>query len=331
MKHVFERSLSLVILASSTFIAANAQSVQTSIPLSGVPGQAAVNLVTNKIYVAVPSNSTTPDTVEVINGKTNSAEKTITLSGNNGYAVAVDSIRNRVYVGGCYPDSNGNTLCEVSTIDGSKDSLLNTILVTNTPGFGIQGVAVNLATGSVYVSNASDDVVDVINYKSTAVNTTISLGGQSPAGLTANPFNNTLYVALATNLVDVISTKTNAITTTTTVGQVNQGVAVNWNTGNVFVTNNVFSISTTGVLNASGAVVANVTVGNTPFGVDVDPVTNLAFVTNTEDGTLSIINGANNTVSSTLSASGTFVAVNPVTEKVYVSGAGAELIVVSEK
>ena len=139
------------------------------------------------------------------------------------------------------------------------------------------------------------------------------------------------FVALATNLVDVISTKTNAITTTTTVGQVNQGVAVNWNTGNVFVTNNVFSISTTGVLNASGAVVANVTVGNTPFGVDVDPVTNLAFVTNTEDGALSTINGANNTVSSTLSASGTFVAVNPVTEKVYVSGAGAELIVVSEK
>jgi DNA-binding beta-propeller fold protein YncE len=318
------------IITGCTVATAGAQSIQTSIQLAGIPEQVAVNYITDRIYVAVPSNTLAPDSLAVINGQTNEVVDTVTLPGNTGYAVAVDSVRNRVYVGGCYPNAGGTNVCEVTSINGTTNKVIGTVLITNTPGFGIEGVAVDQATGTTYISNASDNVVDVISCNSETISTTIPLGGLSPAQLAVNPLTSQLYVVVSTNLVDVINTRTNTITATTTVGQSNQGIAVNWATGHVFVTNDVFGISTTGVLNSTGTVLANVTVGNSPFGVDVDPLSNLAFVVNTEDYTLSVINGATNLTTTTLPVAGTFVAANPTTRKVYVSGQSNELIVIDE-
>jgi YVTN family beta-propeller protein len=146
-----------------------------------------------------------------------------------------------------------------------------------------------------------------------------------------NPYTGQLYVALQSNQVDVINTFTGAITASPTVGQTNQDIAVNYYTGDVFVTNNVFGISTVGVLSGSGAVLGNVTVGNTPFGVDVDFIKNLAYVTNTVDNTVSVVSGKTNTVVATLPVSGAYVAVNPLTCKVYVAGQTNVVTVISEK
>jgi len=330
MSNAFMKFITATILTGCAVAVAGAQSIKTSIPLAQVPEQVAVNYITDRIYVAVPSNTLEPDTLVVINGQKNEVVDTITLPGNTGYAVAVDSVRNRVYVGGCYPNASGTNVCEVTTINGWNNKVMSTLLITNTSGFGIQGIAVDQVTGTAYVSNASDNVVDVISCNAEKISTTIPLGGLSPAQLAVNPFTSQLYVVVSTNLVDVISTRTNTITATATVGESNQGIAVNWATGHVFVTNDVFGISTTGVLNSTGTVLANVTVGNSPFGVDVDPLSNLAFVVNTEDFTLSVINGATNSTTATLSVAGTFVAANPTTRKVYVSGQSNELIVIDE-
>ena len=88
-----------------------------------------------------------------------------------------------------------------------------------------------------------------------------------------------------------------------------------------------------GVLDKNANVLANVSVGNSPIGIDVDFRTDLVFVANTQDGTVSVINGKTNTVTSILPVSGLFVAANPGTEKFYVGAADGSSVVtvISEK
>lgn len=308
--------------------AANAQSVKGSVPLSSVPEGLAVNFFTNRVYVAIPSFGGPSDTLAVIDGKTDTLLATVSIP-PIGYQVAVDVLRDRVYVGGCLTDASGNMECEVAVINGRDNKVVAVIPITSTAGNGIQGLAVSPMSGKVYVSNASDNVIDVI--KDERKSATISLSDETPVGVAVNPFTDEVYVALATDEVDVIDGRRNSVTATATVGTSNANVAVNWATGHVFVTNDVTGPSTVGVLDRKGAVVTNVNIGDTPFGVDVDLATNLAFVANTGDGTLSVVNGKTNTVASTLAVSGTFVAVNPVTGKVYVSGQGNEVVVINEK
>ena len=69
------------------------------------------------------------------------------------------------------------------------------------------------------------------------------------------------------------------------------------------------------------ALLASVPVGDTPFGLDVDPITNLTFVTSTALNNVTVIDGKSNTVAATVPGiEANFVSVNFVTEKVYLAG-----------
>jgi YVTN family beta-propeller protein len=330
IQHALAKYATATTLALSALFAANAQSVKGTVNLSGAPEDVAVNFVTDRVYVAIPSFGGPNDTVAVIDGNSDSVIQSISIP-PIGYQVAVDVVRDRVYVGGCFEDVNGISQCELGVIDGRRNKLLRTIPVTTTQGNGILGLAVNSIDGRVYVSNGSDNVVDVIDYDSACVSRSISLADETPGGIAVNPFTNQIYVAVNGDEVVVIDGRRNRITATTTVGTGNAGVAVNWLSGNVFVVNNVFGISTVAVLNRQGTLQTNVTVGNTPFGVDVDFITNLTFVTNLIDNTVSVIDGKTNTVTASLPVGGTFLAVNPSTHKVYVSGQSNQLTVLSEQ
>ena len=183
----------------------------------------------------------------------------------------------------------------------------------------------------MYVGNGSNNVIDILNGYSNKVTGTISLNGESPWGLAINPINNRLYVTLGTNQVDIINTVKNTILGTVSVGSDDYNVAVNWATGNVFVPDTLFGPSTTGIMDKNGKVLAQVQVGDTPEGVDIDPITNLAFVANSAFNTITVINGVTNSAVRTVGGiPAFFVAVNPVTEKVYVSG-GETVTVMTEK
>lgn len=80
----------------------------------------------------------------------------------------------------------------------------------------------------------------------------------------------------------------------------------------------------------SNTVIATVTVGSEPYGVAVNSVTNTIYVANycgndvtcsSYSGTLTVINGANNTVTTTVNvgARPAFPVVNSVTNKIYVA------------
>lgn len=322
-----------ILLAASAILfttAAGAQTVKSTIALPSLPEGIAVNYGTNRIYVALPSFGGPNDSIAVIDGRTDNVIGSISIP-PIGYVVAADVLRDKIYVGGCYQDDEGNNYCKVAVINGINNKVEQVIPITTTEGNGIQGLAVNLLTGALYISNASDNVVDVIENPAKPKVTTISLNDQSPVGLAVNSFSGQLYVALSSNSVDMIDTYHGNKLTAATVGESNGEVAVDLSNGEVLVTNTIVGPSTLGVLDHAGNVLANVAVGNTPFGVDVDSLTHLAFVSNTLDQTVSVVNDKTNAVIATLPVTGYFVAVNPLTQKVYVGGQSNVITVVSEK
>ena len=331
-KPMLSKSVTIAALAVVSITAAasaSAQSIKSSIALPGVPEGIGINSFTDRIYVALPNFDNVSDSVAVIDGKTDKVISTLTIP-PVAQNVAVDIVRDLVYVAGTYFDANGVEQSKVVVLNGRTNKIIYVIRVSTTDGPGIEGLAVNSITGEVYVSNASDNVIDVILPGWTKIEKQIPVA-DSPFGVTVNPFNNQVYVALSNGTVDVIDGRKKTVTTSTAVGSTNAGIAVNWVTGNVFVTNNVFGTSTVGVLDKKGALLTDVIVGNTPFGVDVDFTTNLAFVTNTQDGTVSIINGKTNAVQGILPVTGLYVAVNQATSKVYVGGQDDSITVLAEK
>jgi len=313
----------LSVVASLT---AGAQTVTTQISFTEPVQGITTNFVTNKIYVVVSFGAGTSDALEVIDGSSNAVTAIIPLP-VGAYVPAVDILTNRIYVAGC---NYSPMSCIVSVVNGNNNQLITNIPVTTTRGNGLTGITADPLTGKVFVSNGSDNVIDVINAYTNTVTGTIALAGQTPWGLAINPVNNRLYVTLGNNEVDIINPHTATILDTVTVGSDNFNVAVNWITGNVYVPNSLFGPSTTAVLGAGGTVLAQVPVGDTPNGVDVDPVTNLAFVANSAFNSVTVISGKTNTPTATVDGiPAFFLVVNPVTQNVYISG-GETVTVMTE-
>jgi YVTN family beta-propeller protein len=91
----------------------------------------------------------------------------------------------------------------VSVIDAATSTVTATIAVGNGPG----AVAVDPATGTVYVTNSNDDTVSVIDAATSTVTATVPLPtGSYPEGVAVDPATHTAYVANDGNdTVSVIS------------------------------------------------------------------------------------------------------------------------------
>lgn len=330
MPNKYMNTVAVALLAVSSGVLTHAQSVKTTITLPNLPEQLATDAVHNRIYAAVPNfGSESFDYLTVIDGHSDKVLRNIQIP-PIAYAVAVNPFTDRIYVGGTYVDNNGVDQSEVVEICGNEGKVNRTIHISSTTGDGILGLAVNLFTDELYVSNGSDDEIDVV--RSGVVSKRISLPGE-PFGVAVNPLTSQIYAALQNGNVSVINAKTKAITATTAIGASNAGIAVDLKNGDVYTTNLVFAESSTvGVLSGTGAVVTNVSVGNSPIGIDVDPLTGLVFVANSQDGTVNVIQASTNIVSSTLPVSGLFLTANFASEKVYVGSISSPSVtVISEK
>jgi YVTN family beta-propeller protein len=340
MLNRYIKLVAVTALAVSAGAVANAQSVTKTITLKNLPEQLAADPFTNLIYVAVPNFGVKPyDYLTVIDGK-----KDVVLANYEippyAYAIAVDPLNGRVYIGGTFQDTNGVDQSKVLVFCTFEKKVVEEISVSTTTGDGILGLAVNSVTGDLYVANGSNNEIDVIKNGWYQVTKRISLSAE-PFGVAVNPLTNTAYAALLNGSVSVISGKTDTITTTTVVpptapvtSVANAGITVDIATGNVFTSNATYAdASSVGVLSGAGAFVTNVSVGNTPFGIDADPFTGLVFVANSQDGTVDAINSATETVSKTLPVSGLFLTLNPLSEKVYVGAndGSSTVTVISEK
>ncbi len=316
-------------LTAAVSLSLQAQTVATQIflPNQIVEGIAA-NPVTNLIYVVAPSGyPDQDDSVAVIDGTTDTIVANIDVP-IGAYYPAVDIAANKIYVATCNNFLNPAP-CSVTVIDGTQNTVIASIPVTSVKNGFLSGITVNPLTHQVYVSDNKNNDIAVIDGNSSTLTGTIGLNGAGPWGLSVNPFNNLLYVTLGSSQLDIINTQTNAISSVSTgAGTSDYNLTIDLLTGHLFVSNTQFGPSTVAVLDQNGALLAQVPVGQAAYGVDVDPVTNLAFVAEENDDNTGVISGKSNTrVADAEATFASFIAVNPVTQKVY--GAGNGLVTVS--
>lgn len=190
-------------------------------------------------------------------------------------------------------------------------------------------VAVNQVTNRIYVSNLNSNNVSVIDGSTNVVVATVVVG-TAPEVLDVNSTTNMVYVAnLEGNSVSVIDGDTNTVLAT--IGGLSGpfGVAVNSITNQIFVSN--LNTSTVSVIDgATNTIITTVTVGNGPAGVSVNSTANLIYVANNGAGTISVIDGANDTVTSTFTlpqfAAPIIIGLEPVTDRLYITDAGNEVV-----
>jgi DNA-binding beta-propeller fold protein YncE len=321
MKIQLCKMLTMAALSASVSLVAGAQTIKTSITFTFPTQGIAADPTRNLIYVVAPTNgNAATDNLAIINGNTDVLLGNVAVP-TGALFVAVNELTNRIFVAGCNTTVSPSP-CTVTVVDGYTDQVIRSIPVTTTPGLGLTGIVANPFYGLVYVANASDNVINVIDGQRLVKQGTIELNGNSPSAIAINPFLNRLYGPFGDDQTAVVDEFTKQILRTTTFGQATAGAAVNVLTGNVFVTDNGSIPGEVGVLDLNGAERASVAVSISPLGVDVDPITNLAFVADNGFNSVSVIKGSTNTVTATVPgvAGASYVAVNFLSQKVYVSG-----------
>jgi len=279
-----------------------------------------INLNTHTIYY--PSQDT--NTVWVLDASTCNATNTSgctffeteTIVGARAIGVAENPNTKTVYSTGA--DDNtvsviDATLCNKNNLSGCNQSW-PTINAGNFPFF----VGVNKVTNTIYVSNLADNTLSVIN-GATCNRTTTSgcMGaqpttrvGNAPLQIAVDEATNTIYVENAADgTVSVINGALcnannlpgcNRVWPTVKVGNSPQGLGLNPNNHTVYVANtndntvSVINGNTCNGTTSSGChkTPAKITVGNAPRSVGVVTATNTVFVGNRDDLTVSVIDGS---------------------------------------
>jgi YVTN family beta-propeller protein len=270
-------------------------------------------------------------------GRAQTVAATVTV-GTSPQAVVVNTVTNKIYIAN-YVSGN------VTTIDGSTNS-------TTTVSAGLRpvAVAVNEGTNKIYVANHGDALqfggdpgsVTVIDGATGSTTTVIDPNAAVPNAVAVNSTTNKIYVAnfLSSNIT-VIDGNSNATTTITDPNAANltvYAVAVNETTNKIYVANNDIDrpVANPGSITVvDGAINSTTNVtdpnANTPNSIAVNPVTNKIYITNVGNGTgpgsVTLIDGATNSTTNITDANlwpgidsrGFSVAVNSVTNKVYVA------------
>ncbi|HEY6413203.1 MAG TPA: Ig-like domain repeat protein [Edaphobacter sp.] len=317
---------------STVSVIDGATGLTSTVSVDSGPFDLAVNPVTNKVYVGNygSGTGTTPNTLSVIDGSTNSVTDTVTV-GVTPTAVELNPVTNKIYVANFGTGTSG-TNGSVSVIDGASGTVTKTLPWVGQP----DTVAVNPATNKVYVATfrlpgAYGNTVSVIDGATDTVTSTVTVG-LGPYEVAVNPVTNRIYVVNyqdgVGNTVSVIDGATDTLADTVTVGTGPFAVAVNSATNKIYVAN--LNSNTVSVIDGATDTVTTVAVGTGPRAVTVNPVTNSVYVPNNADNTVSVIDGASSSVTSTVSA-GTnpyVMAMNPVTNRAYVTNANSDNVTV---
>jgi DNA-binding beta-propeller fold protein YncE len=261
-----------------------AANTATTIQPGGPFGAIAVNPTTNTLYALKRGSKTTPGSVVVIDGTTNTATTTIGLpsaagdiavnpvtnqifvSDLNNVAVidgstnaitanisvpqgisslAVDTTRNVVWV--MYGPGSGNST--LAAIDGATNAVTATVVV----GYGDTAFALNTTTNTIYVPDAHGTQLYVIAGATVTITATVKWpNALSSSGLAIDPVTDTIYVPASnmnSGLVDVMDGSTNTITTSISVPTPQAPIELLVNS----VTNEIWVISGNPVVVIDGA------------------------------------------------------------------------------
>ena len=319
-----------------------AQTVLKKIPLK--PGKShdivspraiGVNPITNKIYVGGKR------TIHVIDGNTNKASDTVLIENLSSFhisGVGVNPKTNLIYVAGL-----GGT---VDVIDGTTNEVIDSIFVwfgsdaAKSPGiplFSAEGVAVNPVTNRIYVTYGNSNRIGIIDGDNNIVIGTIKLGLTFAQGIEVNPTTNRIFVTSSdpTTLIGrkfrIIDGETNQVIDTFAI----PSTAVDVNP----ITNRIYVVGIAAIRVIDGddnKIIDTVYLGDDNgtryFPIGVNTTTNRYYVANPGHGTVSVVDGETNQVIDTLVVNGTElplgIAVNPITNLVYVTYTNTDNVVV---
>ena len=147
-----------------------------TVAVGDLPTAVAVNPDTGRVYVA----SSGSGDLGVIDGRSNLLLATLPLAGDSSveaWDVAVDSSSNRVYVATSAAEASDADGGTVLVIDGSNNSLIDSVAVPSS----VEALAVDSASGRIYVGSSSDDRMWVIDARTSVVTSAVGLD----AGLSA--------------------------------------------------------------------------------------------------------------------------------------------------
>ena len=194
-------------------------------------------------------------------------------------------------------------------------------------------IGVNPVTNRVYVANAGDGTLTIID-GATHSAMTIAVGS-NPQALVVNPVTNKVYVANshADGTVTVIDGDIRQMTTLA-VGNSPSALAVNPLTNRVYVASQGATGTVAVIDGASDTVIATLSVGGSPSDVAVDSSANRIYVANRASDSVTVVNGADNStakISTGAGSSPVAVGVNSVTHKVYVACQGTGRVAVIDE
>ena len=194
-----------------------------------MPGGIAVDQVTDTIYVSEDSGS--GPAVAVIDGNTDSVTATILLPGGSAIAsgVAVDSSTDTIYV---------SEQAGVAVIDGSTNSVTTTVSTDNDQPFAL---AVDETTDVIWVAGADNNDVLAISGTSNSVIRTIAVGSATGGvvSVAVDTVTDTVYTGTFNDEVAAINGATGIISATITTASTPDSIAVDPDSGTVFVSDNL--------------------------------------------------------------------------------------------
>ena len=301
-------------------------------PVPG-PGGLAADPAVRTVYIASGTNTVSMIDTRQCNAYHPSGcattPPTVTV-GDNPSAVAVDPRTHTVYVANAGTGSAGSSgsvsVINAATCNATDPAGCGALAILRVPGGNPDDIAVDAATGTIYVATLTDSGPNLVSVFSAATCNAASTAGcgQTPAVLHVGdsgggPLNSALSLAVeqATNTIYA----TNVIVNTVPFGG-----------DSVYVINGATcdAASTTGC----GQTPATVTAGFNPWGIAVDQATDTIYAANIADGehpgTVSMINGATCNGSETsgcgqapatvaASFGSVAVAIDSATHKVYVA------------
>jgi YVTN family beta-propeller protein len=309
----------------------NPTAAKVSFSVGTLPIGLAVNAATNKVYVAdLGSLTSSPGVggVSVINAATNTTASIPVAS--TPAAVAVNPDTRQIYAAS---SPGSSTPGSVTVINGTGlTAASDTVLSSGIPmGNNPIAVSVNAATNITYVLNqGSNDVSAIDGSNLTATPATIAVGS-NPTAFAVNPVTDGVYVANSGDgTVTVINGTTVATASPITVGGAPSGVAVDPARNKIYVANS--STNDVTVIDGVTNGITPVDIGAPSSAIAVDPIANNIYVANAGGSTVSVINGANliaTPISVVVSASPVAIAVNPVTEMIYVVCSSGSVFVIN--
>jgi YVTN family beta-propeller protein len=268
------------------------------------PGRLAVSPDGSRVYVTADNLRQ----LSVIDTATNLVTATINLGGSPGdIAVSPDGTRGYVITRSTQ-NSDDIWVAVINTDPDSAgyNSVINRIKVGGTP----VGLAVSAGGSEIYVTQSRTRTVSTIEAATNTITATVGVGN-FPVGIAAgsrqiyvvNSYEFTPYKAPT---LSVVSTVTDSVVATINIakdaGREIRGKGSTWvaiapgDGGKIWVTNpldNLVAVIDSGEyingMRPTNTVTATIGVGKTPAGVAITPDGRFAYVTNSGDGTVSVI------------------------------------------